>query len=472
MSLVVAVLRGSHGMGVDGGMVVKIAEDLKRFQCLTTGDGSNAVVMGHATFQSLGGKPLPRRCNIVLTRKHYDVLCKKAWDNVVPCRDFDALEDYLRTQSFEEVWYMGGTQIYREALERGLVRRALISRVDCGAVPLAPDVFFPMDVLEARASPVHEGRPFQQHHVRLYDGRVCDTVSCTYVEYHLNHVHEDAYLSLLRACTEAPSRSTRNGTTRAIFAQTRTFDVGTHGPVLLTTKKMAKKTVVKELLWFLGGSSDTRLLDAQGVHIWKGNTTRKFLDATGKTHLKEGSVGPLYGFNWRHFGAEWKGMDNDYTGKGVDQLARVLHLIRTDPTSRRIMMTTYDPKSVHLACLPPCHGIHTQFFVRDGRLDLLTVQRSADIFLGVPFNLFSYSLLLMMVAQQTDLKPGVMTYMFGDVHLYANAEAAAQEQLTRQPYPPPRVTLSRAKDLWSYTVDDVNVTHYKHHPPLRVTMMA
>lgn len=197
---------------------------------------------------------------------------------------------------------------------------------------------------------------------------------------------------------------------------------------LLTTKRVFWRGVLEELLWFIKGSTDAKELQAKNVHIWDGNSTREFLDKNGFQDRKEGDLGPIYGFQWRHYGAEYKTSSDDYTAQGIDQLNEVIRRIRTNPNDRRIVMSAWNVIDLPKMALPPCHCF-VQFYVADGELSCQLYQRSADMGLGVPFNIASYALLTCMIAHVTDLKPGDFVHTLGDAHIYLNHLEPLQEQV-------------------------------------------
>merc|ERR1719361_2901407 len=234
-------------------------------------------------------------------------------------------------------------------------------------------------------------------------------------------LHEEyGYLTAIREIIEkGVSMEDRTGVgTLSTFGMQMRFDLRKTFP-LLTTKRTFWRGVVEELLWFIKGDTNAKHLSEKGVKIWDGNSSREFLDGRGLGHREEGDLGPVYGFQWRHFGAEYGDMHADYTGKGVDQLANVIDLIKNNPNSRRIVMTAWNPKDQPLMALPPCH-MFCQFYVANGELSCQMYQRSADMGLGVPFNIASYSLLTRMVAQVCGLKAGDFVHVIGDCHVYMN----------------------------------------------------
>ena len=242
------------------------------------------------------------------------------------------------------------------------------------------------------------------------------------------------YLNLLRyVMDKGVLRTDRTNTgTRSVFGTQMRFSLANGVIPLLTTKKVFWRGVVEELLWFIHGCTDGRVLKEKKIHIWDGNGSREFLDKVGLTDYEEDDLGPIYGFQWRHFGAEYSHRDADYSGQGVDQLQEVIHLLRTDPYNRRIMLSAWNPCALRKMALPPCHVL-SQFYVQNGRLSCQMYQRSADMGLGVPFNIASYSLLTILLAHIVGLQPGEFVHVIGDTHVYINHEDALREQIEREP---------------------------------------
>ena len=236
----------------------------------------------------------------------------------------------------------------------------------------------------------------------------------------------------------------RTGTgTVSVFGHQMRFDLADGFP-LVTTKKLHLKSIVHELLWFLKGDTNIGYLKEHGVKIWD-----EWAD-------ERGDLGPVYGAQWR----SWPAQD----GQAIDQIAKVVEQIKRNPDSRRLIVTAWNPAEVDRMALPPCHCLF-QFYVAEGRLSCQLYQRSADIFLGVPFNIASYALLLMMVAQVTGLKPGEFIHSFGDAHLYLNHIEQAELQLTRAPYALPQMQIDPAvKDIFGFSYDDFKLENYQAHP--------
>jgi len=269
------------------------------------------------------------------------------------------------------------------------------------------------------------------------------------------------YLDLLRTILDrGKDRADRTGTgTRGIFGHQMRFDLREGFP-LLTTKKLHVKSIMHELLWFVRGETHVKPLQDAGVRIWNEWATA---EQTARFGRQEGDLGPVYGHQWRNFGATRK-PDGTYEKDGVDQLKRVLHDIKENPNSRRLLVTGWNPKEADQVALPPCHTLF-QLYVQDGELSCQLYQRSADVFLGVPFNIASYAMLTMMIAHVSGLRPGDFVHTFGDAHLYKNHLDQAKLQLEREPRKLPRMILNPdAKDLFTFRFEDFTIDGYDPHP--------
>lgn len=283
---------------------------------------------------------------------------------------------------------------------------------------------------------------------------------------------EEGYISLLRKLLEEGSvKNDRTGVgTLSIFGAQLRFDLEDQIPIL-TTKKVFTKGIIHELLWFIQGSTDSKLLEDQKVNIWKANTTRHFLDNRCLTNYREGDLGPMYGFQWRHFNAEYKGCDHDYTGEGTDQLKNIIEEIKSNPDSRRLLMTTFNPEALDQSCLMPCHGIAVQFYVNNGYLSCHMYQRSVDYCCGLPYNITSYSILTYMIAHVTNLKPKELIISMGDTHIYKNHIENARIQVDRIPHTFPSLKLKQQrKSIDEFQFDDFEIINYTHHSPLKYEM--
>jgi len=256
------------------------------------------------------------------------------------------------------------------------------------------------------------------------------------------------YLDLLeKVMREGVEKRDRTGTgTRSIFGHQMRFDLAKGFP-LVTTKKVHLKSIIYELLWFLRGETNVHWLQEHGVTIWD-----EWADANGE-------LGPVYGYQWRSWPSQGDGT--------IDQISHLIRDIKNNPDSRRLIVTAWNPADVPKMALPPCHCLF-QFYVAEGKLSCQLYQRSADIFLGVPFNIASYALLTMMVAQVTGLAPGEFVHSFGDAHLYLNHVEQAELQLSRAPYPLPVMRLNPAvKDIFEFHYEDFTLENYQAHPGIK-----
>ncbi|OKL45375.1 thymidylate synthase [Pseudovibrio exalbescens] len=256
------------------------------------------------------------------------------------------------------------------------------------------------------------------------------------------------YLDLMqRILEEGVDKADRTGTgTRSIFGHQMRFDLSKGFPVV-TTKKLHLKSIIHELLWFLSGDTNIRYLKENGVRIWD-----EWADDNG-------NLGPVYGYQWR----SWPAPD----GRSIDQISQLVEQIQTNPDSRRHIVSAWNPALVDDMALPPCHTLF-QFYVANGKLSCQLYQRSADVFLGVPFNIASYALLTMMMAQVCDLEPGDFVHSFGDAHLYSNHFDQAQLQLTRDPRPLPTMVINPdVKDLFAFKFEDFRLEGYDPHPRIK-----
>ncbi|CCU82465.1 unnamed protein product [Blumeria hordei] len=310
---------------------------------------------------------------------------------------------------------------------------------------------------------------------------VKEKVKCSIQQSH----EENQYLELIgEIMDKGEHRPDRTGTgTISTFApRPLKFELSSNSGALIlpliTTKRVFIRAVIAELLWFISGSTSSLPLQEAGIKIWDGNGSREYLDSVGLSHRAVGDLGPVYGFQWRHFGAEYVDASTDYTGKGIDQLADVITKLKSNPYDRRIIISAWNPKDLKLMALPPCH-MFAQFYVSfpqgaqlPGRLHCQLYQRSCDMGLGVPFNIASYALLTHMLAHVCNLTPGTFTHTMGDAHVYVDHIDALKLQLTREPRPFPEVEIKREKgcsvDGWN--VEDFIVKDYKPHPSIPMKM--
>lgn len=252
---------------------------------------------------------------------------------------------------------------------------------------------------------------------------------------------EEQYLDLVRRILDSGIvRDNRTGIkTRSLFGQVMRFDLRDNRIPVLTTKRVAWKSIVEELMWFLRGKTDARELSARGTKIWDANATIEYLRSVGLPY-EAGDLGPVYGFQWRHFGATYTDCHADYNDQGVDQIKGLIQKLLSSPNDRRMILTAWNPMDIDKMALPPCHML-SQFICANGELTCILNQRSGDVGLGVPFNIASYALLTHILAQACGLKARELVHMIGDAHIYENHEIPLREQLLNSPRAFPRLVL-------------------------------
>jgi dihydrofolate reductase/thymidylate synthase len=423
-------------------------EEIKIFRKKTE---NSIVIFGRKTLQNLPF--LPRREIYCLTKS--TTLKKDDYKNNF--KIINSIEDIFKIKTDKKIFIAGGKQLYDIIFEKYMnkIHKIHISvfkkEFECDTYLIYPKNNFILNKTE-------------------------EYNNFTHYEYSYNEKNSEyEYLNVLKNILEiGKKRKTRNGIVYSYFHDNMRFDLRKGFP-LLTTKKMFTKGIIEELLFFLRGDTDTNKLEDKGVKIWKGNTSREFLDSINMKYRKIGMMGPMYGYQFRYFNAEYDeelGVPKTF---GVDQLKNVIETIRTDPNSRRILMTSYNPYQVKEGVLPPCHSITLQFYVDDGYLDLFCYNRSQDIFLGTPFNITSTSLLLCIVSKLTNLKPRILNITMGDIHIYEEHIQCAREQLKRTPYIFPTISIpdiSEISDIHKLTYKDFIISDYKHHESIKAKMIV
>lgn len=477
------------GIGKDGELPWRIPEDMAHFKRMTTTttskDKSNAVIMGRKTWQSIPEKfrPLTGRINVVLTSAaaEPDYVSPYPDGVLVASSVADAVEKLGAQADVEEIFVIGGQAAYKEAMEMPSCKHIFMTRI---GKEFECDAFFPaFDVAQFKAVHVSttrnsKGLPYDFIVYERYDaaskvaGCCQDSAPLTALGGSGKMLHEEyQYLDAIREIIDKGiSTDDRTGVgTRSLFGKMMRFDLRTSFP-LLTTKRVFWRGVFEELLWFVRGDTNAKHLSEKGVKIWDGNGSKEFLEKRGLGHREEGDLGPVYGFQWRHFGAKYVDMHTDYTGQGVDQLAECIKKIKEDPTDRRILLSAWNPADLGEMALPPCH-MFCQFYVSNGELSCLMYQRSADMGLGVPFNIASYALLTMMVAQVCGLKPGEFVHTLGNAHVYQNHVGALEEQLKRTPRPFPLLRINPdVKDIDGFKMSDFELVDYSPHGKIAMDM--
>lgn len=290
---------------------------------------------------------------------------------------------------------------------------------------------------------------------------------------------ENQYLGLIREILDDGTiTSSRNGETKAIFGHMSKYNLKNNVLPLLTTKKVAWKTCLKELLWFISGSTDNGELQKVNVKIWNANASREFKSLSGLDYPDENDLGPVYGHQWRHFNAEYKDCHTDYSGKGIDQLQYIIDKLK-DPkerTSRRLILSAWNPCQLPEMALPPCHAFVQFNVVNDDELECCLYQRSGDVGLGVPFNIASYSFLTHLLAHHCGLKAKKFVHVIGNAHIYKEHYDALAKQVVRgsvEMHVFPTLKIKNKYDnIDDYKFEDFEVENYKHLEPIKMDMIA
>jgi dihydrofolate reductase/thymidylate synthase len=468
--------------------------------------------MGRKTWASLPirFRPLAGRLNVVLSRNPVTARRENSIPLQVPVLSSldEAIEALGRETDIETIYIIGGESLYKEAVTKGLeqvVATVVHSDVECDAFfPVLPESFRELvtppsspsadasSPVGATGSSIEEGVKFEENGIKyqfvtfVRDAQDCEPqqetteqeVEARNIESAMSSPtserHEEyQYLDLIReVITNGVDRDDRTGTgTRSVFGRTMRFSLRDGTLPLLTTKRVFWRGVAEELLWFVSGSTNAKELQDKNIHIWDGNGSREYLDKIGLTEREEMDLGPVYGFQWRHFGAEYKTMHDDYTGQGVDQLAELVHKIKANPGDRRLIVSAWNPAAFRLMALPPCH-MFAQFYVANGELSCQMYQRSADMGLGVPFNIASYALLTHMLAKCTGLKAGEFVHVIGDCHVYKNHIDPLKEQLERTPvseFPKLKINTDNV-DIDGFKYEDFEVVGYKPQKSIKMAM--
>tara|TARA_Y100000591_G_C21840433_1_gene705250 strand:- start:1555 stop:2472 length:918 start_codon:yes stop_codon:yes gene_type:complete len=295
------------------------------------------------------------------------------------------------------------------------------------------------------------------------------------IKYFNNCRHdENQYLNLIKDILDENQEFIgRNGKTLAIFGSAMHFSLENQTMPLLTTKKLAWKTCLRELLWFIKGDTSNKNLRSQNVNIWNQNGTRDFLDSRGLYNNDEDDLGPIYGFQWRHFNAKYNNCDSDYTNQGVDQLQEIITQLKDKSTrnSRRLVMTAWNPCQINEMALPPCH-ILCQFNVTDeNKLSCSLYQRSGDVGLGVPFNIASYSFLTHLIAKHCDLEAHEFVYYLGNAHIYNDHIEGLKTQLTREVMEFPKINIKKLNEkIEDYCLEDFEISNYNYNDSIKLNM--
>ena len=448
--------------GADGKIPWSCPADLKYFQRITYEPfKNNVLVMGRKTFESLPRK-LEGRIHVVISKSPV-----KGADYV-----YSGLDTFINDITFPEydnIFVIGGANIIREVYNNYL---PMIDCVYYNCIEFKADTSVYSETVYMDSSIIDKLKQYPYKLKHLSD------ITC--YRFDLPKHEEYQYLNLLKECLDkGERRDTRNATTYSMFNKTISFDL-TKGFPLLTTKKVFMRGIFEELSFFLKGQTDSKILEAKGVNIWKPNTTKEFLSKTGLAY-DEGIMGPMYGWQWKHFGAVYE----DHEDKGFNQLQYVMDLLEKDPHSRRILLTTYNPAQAKQGVLYPCHSIVIQFYCRkvgenSYGVSMNMYQRSVDLACGLPFNIASNALLLSLVCNTLNIKsekylyyPDTLNLILGDIHIYEQHIEDVKIQLNRVPHTFPKLHIINGyTSLEDYKWEDIEILNYTSHPAIKYDMVA
>ena len=471
-----------------------------------TYERKNALIMGYNTYQSIG-KPLKNRYNFVIDNKEGISYEEFVFDEEKELYFINSLgnalkilhSDYRLSLFIENAFIIGGGGIFTEFFEKYMydyyIQNMYITKINV-KVDLNSDEYkeskitkFPFDMAFKKTVKnnnvnndnncneiyndcwvLHNVRKSEDtgNEYRLYHG--LDVLGYNFINDERNYLQ--LIYDVLHEGVDCNDR-TNVGTLSKFGTQIR-FSLGNGTLPVLTTKKMFTRGIIEELLWFLRGESDSKLLEEKGVNIWTGNTSREFLDKRGLENYAIGEGGPIYGHQFRHFGAKWELDDNGHRkviSGGIDQVEEALYLLREEPNSRRILISLWNPVDLESMALPPCHMTY-QFRVYNGKLSCSMYQRSCDTFLGLPFNICSTALMTYIFAHLSKLVPDEIIISIGDAHIYKNHIAQVKSQLKRTPYTFPKIAIKKRgqKSVEDFKVEDFEVTGYESHEAIKAPM--
>lgn len=460
----------TYGIGYNNELLYKCNKDMKYFKNLTSKSSDNkinAILMGRKTYESIGC-PLPNRINLVVTKSinYLDIKDKLYFFNNIECA-----EDFCNNNgNIETLFIIGGESIYSYYLSNGNYDWINLYFVQSSSKKTI-DTFFPRFNCNN-----HRIINLDENYQDSINSLNKESIKTKRIEYYkLNNIEEEQYLNLLRkVLNEGELRQTRNSMTKSLFGNQIKFDLRNGKFPLLTTKKVFFKGIAKELLWFLRGSTNAKELQNDGIHIWDGNSSKEFLNNNGLSHLEDGDCGAIYSHQFRRFNAPYRGCNAKYEpNEGFDQIQDCINQIKNNPNSRRIILSVWNPIQLKEMCLPPCHVLY-QFYVKDGYLNCSMYQRSSDLFLGLPFNIGSCSLLIYILSHYCDLKPGYCIISLGDYHIYEPHYDAVNEQLSRLPYKFPTFEILGDKPqlIEDYKFENFIFNNYNSHSIIKAPMIA
>jgi dihydrofolate reductase/thymidylate synthase len=450
MYSLITTVDSTFGISKDGSIPWKYHEDMKYFKETTMG---HIVIMGRLTWESLPMelRPLSGRTNVVITS---DTIHDNEPHHVFLDID-DCIAFFSKSYKPMTKFVIGGASIYRQFLQRNLISRIYLTKINrdykCDQHLYIPHT---LDM----------GIVCQSKHPHI-----------SYHKYAIANYEETQYLNLMQHILEhGEKRSDRTGTgTLSVFSRELRFDLSSGNIPMTTTRPLSLRIIFEELMWILRGQTDNKILNKKKIHIWDDNTNRKFLDEHKLGHYTEGDIGPSYGFQMAHFGALYDGADQDYSGKGFNQINAVVDQLINNPTSRRILISLWNPTQLNEMALPPCvYGY--QFYVAKNKLSCKIIQRSSDIALAGAHNCTAGAVLVRLLCIITGLEPGELIWSPSDIHIYLNQIEAVKKQIKRVPHQYPTLIVRKPKEnnISSFEYSDLTLLNYEPHARIKFEMNA
>jgi thymidylate synthase len=471
MFIIVAARDDKNGIGYKGRIPWVSKTDMQFFKKLTMG---HVVIMGRKTYESIG-KPLPDRINVVMSKTELkEVDYNKETTKLVQVFNLHECLKYCNTIKDKTFFVIGGAEIYNLFLENKLITKAYISKISGNH---KCDLMFDYNFEKAT-----------NYFDKAVSSLVVETESVKITKYEYENVEEKRYLNLLEKILKtgiASNDRTGTGTLR-LFGEHLTFDLTKNQFPLCTSRKTFFRGIYEELMLYLRGQTNSKILEEKKINVWAGNTTRSFLDTRKLFNLPVGDMGHSYGFSFRHFGGIYDNCNTDYTKcrcgakckdgfgpdyfyhcplNGFDQLEWLINEIKTNPDSRRLRLSLWEPNYMHKASLPPCLEQY-QFSIINGGISCMMTQRSSDYFLAGNWNIATGALLTYLLASVCDLKPVSLIWNIGDVHVYNNLIDMSNELIKREPYMYPRLYVAKKNHITDYKFEDLELLCYQFHPSL------
>lgn len=492
MNIIVAYQRKDNGIGFENNLPWQISDDMKYFKKMTTqkqvedsNTFENLVIMGRKTWESIPEKhrSLPERICYVVSRNNSKEFKEKveSYDNTFLVNNLDTIVAYVTNIPYTNVWLIGGSELYKRMIDSFSLCNIYVTEIFTNPKEeYQCDTFFPeIDLNKYSLTSVGEiykskckktGKDVYLRHLVYSDDEYITSSDLVWVS------PEKQYLKTLEEIMNTGILTNdRTGVgTKSVFGKRFEYNLADGFPAL-TTKRIFLRGVFEELMMYLKGITDNNYLQEKGINIWNGNTSREFLDTRGLTHYPEGDMGETYGFNFRHFGGEYKDCKTVYEqGNGFDQLNYVIDLIKNDPNSRRMIINLWNPNTLAKAALPSCLCQY-QFYVNTEKntLNLQIYIRSSDFFLANNWNTCTGAYLVAMLCNLNgiNLTPGILTVVTGDTHIYTSHFDGVNENLQRYPRPMPRLFIEEKKDnIEDFEWNDMKLIGYFPYPNIKASM--